>query len=90
MHTYKYAFCVPVLGSTYNICTIIFHFKLQCLSLTCSCLWITCLIHIVASANSEGIHFTGMCMECEWMCKELLYKLSFVRKDQLQPSHVDN
>ena len=33
--------------------------------------------------NSEGITFTGM-------CKELLHKLSFVSKDQLQPSHIDN
>ena len=41
-------------------------------------LWMTCLIHIVASVNSEGMTFIGMCME-------LLHKLLFVRKGQLQP-----
>ena len=71
-----YAFCVSVLGSTYNIYTMLY-FKLQCLSLACSWLWMTCLICLVASANSEGINFTGMFME-------LLHKLSFVKKGQLQ------
>ena len=31
----------------------------------------TCLIHIVVSVNSEGMTFTGMCME-------LLHKLFFI------------
>ena len=31
----------------------------------------TCLIHIVASVNREGMTFTGTCME-------LLHKLSFI------------
>lgn len=36
---------------------------------TVDCRWLDWLIHIVASVNSEGMTFTGMCME-------LLHKLS--------------
>ena len=43
----------------------------------------SCLIHVVvvASAKSEGINFTGICME-------LFHKLSFVRKGQLLNSYL--